>query len=145
MSNQVPQSLKKMLFEGQITGLTDTFKIILMVDGFPFVPAIHNAYADVVASEMANGLGYTTGGETLAGVSIDVNDANKTATISWNSISWTADDGSIEASGAVIYDDSTDDDSDDYTDAIVGYIDFGETITITNGLILRIYNICIVI
>lgn len=129
-----------MLLKGQIASLTDTFKIILMKDGFIFDVDSHDAYADVSANEIANGAGYTTGGATLAGVSVDVNDAANTGVVSWTQAEWVAIGGSIVASGAIIYDDSTTT-GDDYTDAIACYIDFGETLTVTDGKILRVTNI----
>lgn len=146
MANSVPNSFKKAILEGDITGGSDTFKIILMKDGFSFDVDSHHAYADVSTNEVANGLGYTTGGATLTGVSIAATNAADTGSISWNHAEWTADGGSIVASGAIVYDDTTATGSGhDHTDAIVSYIDFGETLTTTDGKILRVTNINVTI
>jgi len=145
MANTSPNSFKKMLLKGDITSLSDTFKIILMKAGFTFDKDTHHAYANVSTNEVANGLGYTTGGQELAGVSLDINNANDTATLSWTYAEWTAAGGSLVASGAIIYDDSTATPGDDYADAIVSYIDFGETKTVLDGTLLRIQNLSAVI
>jgi len=130
MSNQVPNSFKGMLWKGQITGLTDTFKIILMQDGFVFDQASHHCYADVIANELPTGNGYTQGDKTLTGVAITINDVADRVEVTWNNAQWNASGGSLSASGAIIYNDSADTGSgDDYTDAIVSYKDAGGTIT----------------
>lgn len=134
MSNQVPNSFKAMLWKGQIDGLNDTFKIILMKSGFVFSKTAHHAYADVAANELDSGNGYTTGGNTLTGVDISVNDVLNRAEVTWSAASWNATGGSLVASGAIIYDDSTLVGSgDDYTDAIVAYKDAGGDITAVDG------------
>ena len=130
MANQVPNSFKAMLWKGQIDGLNDTFKIILMQDGFTFDQDDHNCYADVIAHELATGNGYTQGTLELTGVSIDIDDVADTVETSWNNATWNATGGSLSASGAIIYNDTTaTGDGDDYTDAIVSYKDAGGTIT----------------
>jgi len=61
MANQVGNAAKGMMLKGQITALTDTFNVILMQSGFVFNNATQHRYADVLASEVPNGLGYVTG------------------------------------------------------------------------------------
>ena len=134
MANQVPNSFKVMLWKGQIAGLTDVFKIILMKDGFVFNKDNHNCYADVSASELVTANGYTAGGATLTGIGIAVNDTLDRAETTWNNAQWDATGGSLQASGAIIFNDSTDTGGgDDYTDAIVAYKDAGGTITAVDG------------
>ena len=146
MANSVPNSFKKAILEGDIIGAADTFKIILMKAAFVFDVDAHHAYADVIANEVANGLGYTTGGATLSTATIAANNTVNTGTITWPQVSWTASGGSLVASGAIIYDDTTaTGDGCDHTDAIVSYIDFGGTTTITDGLILRVTNVSVTI
>jgi hypothetical protein len=142
MANQVPNSFKGMLWKGQITGLTDVFKMILMQPGFVFNKDSHHAYADVSASEVATGAGYTAGGVTLTGVTITVDNAEDRAEVTWNNAQWTATGGTISTSGAILFDDSTATGSgDDYTDAIVSYKDAGGTIAATSGTPLIIASI----
>jgi len=148
MANGVPNSAKVMFQKGQIavsdkagTGAADTFKIILMAPGFVFDKDTHNAYADVSASEVANGNGYTTGGITLTGISCTVDNVSDQAVTTWNNVQWTASGGAISASGAIIFDDSTDVATDDETDAIISYKDAGGTITATDGTPIIISSI----
>ena len=141
MSNALSNYVKGMLLKGQIAGLTDTFKIILMESAFVYDKDSHQDYSDVSANEVADGNGYTTGGATLAGVAIAVSTTLDNAKISWSNAEWTADGGSIVASGAIIYDDSTAVTGDDYTDAIIHYIDFGGDVTTVDGQILKVTNI----
>lgn len=142
MANQVPNSFKVMLWKGQIEGLTDTFKMILLQSGFVFDQTSHQCYADVIAYEVAHGNGYLTGGATLTGISITQNDTSDLAEVTWNNVQWDATGGSISASGAIIYNDSTDaGGTDDHTDAIVSYKDAGGTITATVGTPIIISSI----
>ena len=133
MANKVPNSFKAMLWKGQIAGEDDDFKIILMQGGFTFDQDAHHCYADVLASELATGNGYTQGGATLTGVSITIDNVSDRVEVTWNNVQWNATGGSLSASGAIIYNDSTvstgDGGLDDYTDAIVSYKDAGGTIT----------------
>lgn len=140
MVNTVPNSAKVMYRKGQIhdsdkagTGPADVFKIILMQAGFIFDKDTHHCYADVIASEVVTGNGYTTGGATLTGIGCVVNDTLDRSETTWSNVQWNASGGSIAASGAIIYDDTTDDATDDYTDAIISYKDGGGTITATDG------------
>lgn len=61
-------------------------------------------YADLT-NEVANGLGYTTGGATLTGISWT--ETGGTATFTCSAASWTASGGSIVARYAVIYKNAT--------------------------------------
>jgi len=140
MANEIANYAKGMLLKGQISS-SDTFKIILMKSGFVFNKDTHQDYAGVLANEIANGSGYITGGVTLSGATVTVSITLDAATLSWSIPIWTASGGSFVASGAIIYDDSTaTGDGDDYTDAIVSYIDFGGDITTVAGQLLQITN-----
>ena len=138
MANSVPNSAKVMYRKGQIhdsdkagTGAVDVFKIILMQAGFVFDKDAHHCYADVIASEVANGNGYTTGGATLTGVGCVVDNTSNLAKTTWNNVQWNATGGSLSASGAIIYVDSGA--TEDYTDAIISYKDAAGTITALDG------------
>lgn len=140
MANAIANYAKGMFLKGQLAS-SDTFKILLMKSGFVFDKDTHQDYADVIASEVANGLGYTTGGVTLTGAIVSVDTALNVAKLLWDNPVWTASGGPLVASGAIIYDDSTLVGSgDDYTDAVISYIDFGGDVTITDGLTLKITN-----
>jgi len=148
MSNQVPNSFKAMLWKGQIkatdkagTAAVDVFKIILMQSGFVFDPVNHKCYADVSASELPTGNGYTAGGATLTGVNLIVDDGEGRSELTWDNVTWNATGGSLTTSGAIIFDDSTDVATDDQTDAIAAYKDAGGDITAVDGTPIIIGNI----
>ena len=107
---------------------THVFKLILMATGFSFNKDTHALYADISASELANGNGYTTGGQTLANVSVTEDDTHDRSYVSWDDATWTPSGGNIGPSpGAVIIDDTH------ASDLVVGYIDFGSDQTATPG------------
>ncbi|QGH73441.1 MAG: hypothetical protein [Podoviridae sp. cty5g4] len=142
MANAAPNSYKVMLHKGQITGLSDTFKIILMAPGFVFNKDSHFSYADVIAYELSTGNGYTAGGQTLTGVAIARNDTDDRSDMTWSNAQWTASGGTLVTSGAIVYDDSTSTGSgDDYTDAIVAYRDGNGNLTAVDGTPITVANI----
>lgn len=128
MANAAPNHIKYLLATKAIDFANDTFKIILMQSGFTFDIDNHEEYADVSGNELANGNGYTTGGNTLAGVAVTEDDVDDRCEITWSNTTWTAGGGPIgPASGAIIYDDTV------AGDPIVGYIDFGADYTQPDG------------
>lgn len=142
MSNAVPMSFEIMKWKGQISALADTFKLILMQSGFTYDPVTHNAYADVSASELPTGSGYTAGGVTLTGVAITYDAIDDRVELTHANVTINASGGTLVASGAIVFDDSTDTgSSDDYTDAIVSYKDAGGDITAIDGTPIVITNI----
>lgn len=139
MSTEAANKLKHALATKQIDFSADAFQIILMADGFTFDKDAHHGYADLSASELANGNGYTTGGNTLAGVTVTEDDTDDRTEVTWNNSAWTASGGSIGPSpGAIIYDDTP---TTPQADPIVGYIDFGGNQTQADGGICTISNI----
>jgi hypothetical protein len=139
MASNVANKIKYALATKQIDFSGDTFKIILMQSGFTFDKDAHHGYADVSASELAAGNGYTTGGNTLSGVSVTENDTTDLTEITWNNSSWTASLGAIGPTpGAIIYDDTP---TTPQADPIVGYIDFGSDQTEPDGGVATVANI----
>lgn len=137
MASTVANKARYALATKEIDFSSDTFKIILMASGFTFDPDTHHGYADVSASELANGNGYTTGGNTLAGVVVTENDTTNLCEITWNNTTWTASGGNIGPSpGAIIYDDTT----TTSADCIIGYIDFDSEQTEPDGGTATIAN-----
>jgi len=117
-----------LLATGAINFLTNTFKLLLMATGFTFDKDNHEEWADVSASEHATGNGYTTGGNTLAGVAVTQDDTEDRVEITWNDTYWIASGADIAASpGAIIIDDTV------ANDPIVGYINFGGEQVIPDG------------
>lgn len=139
MTTEAANKIKYALATKQIDFANDTFKIILMATGFTFNKDTHHGYADVSANELANGNGYTTGGNVLAGVSVTEDDTDDRTEVTWNNSAWTASGGSIGPSpGAIIYDDTP---TSPQADPIVGYIDFAGEQTQADGGVCTISNI----
>lgn len=131
MASDVSNKLLYLLAKKAIDFSADTFKIILMQPGFVFNRDTHAGYANVSASELATGNGYTAGGATLTGVSVTQDDTNDYTQILWNNATWTASGGDIGPSpGAIIYDDTV---TTPTADPIIGYIDFGGNQTQASG------------
>jgi hypothetical protein len=127
---------KYQLLSGNIDFDDDVFKIILMNTTFAFDKDADATLADVTSDQLDTGNGYTKNDKVLANVSVTEDDVNDMATVTWDSVAWTASGGSIGPTGAaIIYDDSTGDDT------VVGCIDFGEDLTITSTNTLTIKDI----
>jgi len=144
MANAVSNTFKGMLLKSQIDTARDTFKIILMQAGFVFSQTTHFSYADVSANELGTAYGYTARGATLAGLTVTVDQSSNSAKLQWTNVQFDASGGSLATSGAIIYDDSTDTGSgDDYSDAIVAYIDAGQTLIASDGTPLIVQDVYI--
>lgn len=109
---------------------TDTYKVALYTSATFLASA--TTLAGVTKTEVAAGNGYTTTGATLSGVTlttVTTNDARFDA----NDVSWSVPAaGSLAAAYAILYNDT------DTSDPPVLFIDFGETITVTDGGIFQI-------
>jgi hypothetical protein len=120
--------IKYLLMTGAINLSTDTLKCVLAKTGYTFDRDTDEYYSDVSANELASGYGYTTGGQTLTGVTVTENDTSDRADMACTNPSWTASGGSIGPTpGAWIIDDTA------TSDPIIGYIDFDGDQTTTTG------------
>ena len=136
MATECSNHFKYMLVKGDIDFDTDTVKCALMASGFTFDKDAHATWADVSANELAEGNGYTSGGNTLTLSSITEDDTNEWAEVAYDDTEGTASGGSIGPTpGAILYDDTTADDT------IIGYIDFGGDQTVQDGQKLIIKDI----
>lgn len=143
MTTEVSNKARFELANARIAFASHTFKIILMASGYTFNKDTAHGYADISASELANGNGYTTGGATLSGVAVTENDTTDLCEITWANPAWTASGGDIGPTpGAIIYDDSA---TSPQADTVIGYIDFGGDITQAVGGVLTIANPKVVI
>ena len=130
MASQVANNWKETSVYGTHNFNADAFKIILMEPGFGFDRANHEIYADVSGFELPTLYGYTAGGQALAGVPNSNDAVLAAAIVAWNNVSWVVAGGDLQASGAIIYDDTI---AAPDIDPIVGFIDFGGTLTTYNG------------
>jgi hypothetical protein len=136
MPNRASNNIKNLLVSGDIDFTSDTLKIILMASGYAFNPDTHDEYADVSASELPTGSGYTAGDKTLANVTVTRDDVDDRIEITCDNPSWVASGGSIGPTpGAIIYDETA------TGDPIVGYIDFLTEFTQLDGGTITIANI----
>jgi len=139
MSSTLSNKMKYLLATKVIDFSGDSFKIILMATGFTFNKDTHHGYADVSASELAGGNGYTQNDKTLAGVAVTEDDTDDRCEVTWDNVTWTASGGSIGPSpGAIIFDDTV---TTPTADPVVGYIDFGGEQTQADGGVATITNV----
>jgi len=127
---------KYQLATAKINFLTDTFKMILMTPAFSFDKDTHATLADITASQIATGNGYTQNSITLAGVSVTEDDTNDRMIATWNNVTVTASGGAIADFGSIIiYDDTTTDDT------IILHTNLDTTVSLPNGLSFLAQNI----
>ena len=111
----------------------DVLKIALMDTVFAFDPDTHENWAACSANEVANGYGYTTGGETMAGIVLSIDAAGNKVDIAATSVTWTAAAGPIPTTGSAIIYNST-----HATDTVVMCIDFGADYDTADGKLFQI-------
>jgi len=135
MATKVCQNFLYVMAKGNVDLDTDSLIWILMDTGFVYDRATHHEYADVSASELATGNGYTVKNKAASGISITRNDTLYKVTITWSNPSWTASGGAIGPSpGAFLLNDTVTD------DPLVCYIDFGGEGTEPDGGVFTISN-----
>ena len=114
-----------------------TVKAALMATGFALNPDTHDGYADVSASEIAAGNGYTAGGLTLANLTAAaIDDANNRGTVGADDLQFAATGGNYPAASGVLY----------YVDShaskrIIGFDVFAADVTVTPSIPLNVTGI----
>lgn len=103
---------------------TDVYKVKLLSAGT--FNAANVTLAETGGTEVASGTGYTTGGQTLAGVTVTTVTTND-AMFDANDVTWAISGGSLTAVAAVLYNDT------DANDPPVAFLDFGGTRTVSSG------------
>ena len=88
--------------------------------------ATNTTLAATGGTEVANGNGYTTGGQTLAGVAVTTVTTND-AKFDADDVTWAVSAASITALAAILYNDT------DTDDPPVAFIDFGGSRTVNSG------------
>ena len=119
ISSAVCTSFKEEVLGGIHDLDTDVLKIALFTSSAS-LDATTTLYTSV--NEVANGNGYTTGGETLAGATID--SSGTTAFVDFTDVTWS--NATITAAGALIYNSSQ-------GDKAIAVLSFGGDKTSTDG------------
>jgi hypothetical protein len=110
------------VFEAQFNFGSDTFKVFLSNQA----PATGNTQKSDI-TEIANGNGYTTGGQTVPIVSSSQTGGTYTAAVN-TTLTWTGTGGSIATFRyAYMYDDTN------ASDRLVGAWDYGSAVTVATG------------
>lgn len=112
-----------------------TFKAILMQSGYTWNKATHKVYADISASELAGGSGYTTGGLALSGNTTAQDDVNDKGTLTFNDLTILPSGADLTFCGALIYN-STD-------NIICGFANAGGDVVAVDGVGYVLRNIII--
>lgn len=119
ISSAVCTSFKEEVLGGVHDLDTDVLKIALYTSSAS-LDATTTIYSSV--NEVSNGNGYTTGGETLAGATID--SSGTTAFVDFTDVTWS--NATITAAGALIYNSSQ-------GDKAIAVLSFGGDKTSTDG------------
>ena len=140
MASALANNWKELLAYGIPNYNTNSFYISLMSPGFSFDKDNHEIYTDISAQELPTAYGYTAGGQLLAGLVITNDAVLDATTMEWNNATWAVAGGDLQSSGAIIWDDSI---VAPDVDPIVGFIDFGGTLTTYNGGTFTVANIIV--
>jgi len=123
----VYNNLKELLLLRTFSGAT--VKMILLASGYTFNADTHAGYADISASEHANGNGYTTGGKALSNLVISQDNTDDEGVLDCDDPVWTG--ATISAYGAACYIDS---ETTPVADPLINHQAFsGAPITSTNA------------
>lgn len=145
VTKTLSNKFKLELGKGTINFSSDAFRVILMEADDTFDRTADLTYGDgtgttVASRELATGNGYTQLTKALVTDSAWAqDDINHKASIAWEDVTWTASTGSIGPTAAAIvlqHDSVTPADS-----LVVGCIDFGENITITDGVSFQLQDL----
>ena len=99
IQNKIANVFKEELFKGSHNFATGTYKIAL----YTATATLNATTANYAATtnQVANGSGYTTGGNTLTGNAVNGGATSATAYVDFNNAEWT--NSSFSAAGALIY------------------------------------------
>lgn len=114
------------LMSGNIDFDANTLKVALVTSSYTPNIDTHHYYSDLT-NEVANGNGYTTGGATLASVTVTEDDTNDRAYLDAADLTWST--STITARGAVLYKDT----GVTTTSPLIAYFDFGTDKSSSSG------------
>ena len=110
----------------KIDFLSDTTKAALFLAAYTPAQDTDETYAGISANEVANGNGYTTGGNTCANPAITYTAASNTAKFDADDpATWTASGAGFSFRYVVVYDSTT--------GVLIGYCDYGSTVTLSGA------------
>lgn len=118
----------------KINLLADTIKLAAVTSSYTPDIDTHDFWDDVVANE-ASGTGYTAGGATLANVSGAVVGASDLAKFDSDDVSWTIS-SAFSARYFVLYKAT----GNNATSPLIGYIDYGSTLSLSSGTVTVTWN-----
>lgn len=119
----------------EIGYIADTIKVMLCTNAYTPDQDTHIYKSSVVASEIASGGGYTTGGATLGNKAMTYTAGTNTIMLDADDTLWS--NSSLTARYAVIYDDTP---ATDATKPLIGYVDLGKDYTSSNGDFKLVWN-----
>ncbi len=122
------------LLSAGINFASDTIKAMLMKTSYVADIDTHEHYDDVSSEELAAGGGYTTGGETLTSKTVTKDDVNDLAKFDAADVPWAA--ATFSTIGAILYRDT----GTPATSAVVCFLDFGGTVTVSGGTLTIIFH-----
>lgn len=125
MASLIYNSFKRDIANGSIDLDTDTIKVMLVTATYTPDQDTHTKRSDVT-NEVANGNGYTTGGEVLANKAVTVDNTNDRALFDADDVVWAT--ATITARAAVLYKSRG---GAATADELICYIDFGSDISST--------------
>lgn len=125
----------KSAFNKEIDLDSDVIKVMLCTSAYSPNQDTHQ-YKNQVTNEVS-GTGYTAGGATISGISVNYNASTNTLSFDGADVSWTGATliGANAPRYAVIYDSTP---ATDATRPLIGYIDFGDDSYAPNGGTLSI-------
>ena len=126
MANAKYNAGKLGILSGAINLTSGTIKCLLVTSGYTPDIVAHQFLSDIT-NQVANGNGYTTGGQTVTGKTFTRNDTTNVAVFAAANAVWPA--STITASGSVIYLDT----GNPATSTLISFHDFGGNVTSTNG------------
>ena len=118
----VNNTFKQAVMLGEHDLNTNTIKVVLVSSSQNVSAGDPNTYTSI-SGQLANGNGYTTGGETLA--SVTVTQVSSSGVVDFADVSWS--DATFSANGCIIYNDSHS------SKSVIAVYDFGGEKSATNG------------
>jgi len=121
--------------EGQYSGTSarrvdwanDTIKVALCTSSYTPNQDTHTYYSDITNEVSSSGTGYTTGGASLSGKSVNYDASSNVLSLRASASSWSS--ATFTCRYAVVYKDT----GSGATSPLLGYVNFGGDETVTSG------------